>query len=373
MNHYNDNLSLENIGEQAIGLLKELIKIPSFNCREKNVADYIESFLSEHSLSVSRKYNNIWCYNQFYDGSKPTILLDSHQNTVKPNQQYINHPLDAFIKEGKLFGLGSNDAGGALVSLIFTFLYFNQQSDLPFNLCLAITGEEENSGERGIRCIVKELRSITFAIVGEPTHMEMAIEEKGLMVLNCIATGIAGHAAREEGINAIYKAIRDINWFSTYHFPIEEGQPDPVKMTVTQINAGLQHNIIPAECRFTVDIRFDHSYTQKEILNTISNHTFCEIAVRPNVLIPSSIDLLHPVVQAGLKIGRKIYSSSTSSDQAWLEIPSIKMGPGDSLRSHLADEFIYVSEVTDGIQIYIDLLTSIFPCYEATQPIRAGG
>lgn len=190
--------------------------------------------------------------------------------------------------------------------------------------------------------------------------MEMAIDELRSMVLNCVSTGLSGHAAREEGINAINKAIKDIEWFSTYRFPIELGEPDPVKMVVTQINAGVQHNVIPAVCRFTVDIRFDHSYTQKEILNIISNHTFCEIAVRPAISTPAAIDLLQ-VVKSGFNIGRKTYRSAASADQVWLEMPSLKMGPGDPSRLHMADEFIYVSEINDGIQIYVDLLTSISP------------
>jgi acetylornithine deacetylase len=266
-----------------------------------------------------------------------------------------------------LYGLGSNDAGGPLVSLISTFIHFYERTDLPFNLCLAATAEEENSGQKGIKCILDDLMPVAFAIVGEPTNMQLAIAEKGSMVLDCLSTGRSGHAAREEGDNAIYKAIKDIHWFSTYKFPLERDLPDPVKMTVTQISAGLQHNIVPGECSFTVDIRFDHSYTSKEILNTIKNHTFCDTTLRPNVLTPSATDVMHPIVKAGLVIGRKTYISATSSDQGWLEMPSIKMGPGDSARSHTAYEYIYLAEISDGITIYIDLLESIFP-YLADNP-----
>ena len=358
---------MERIYEQAVILLENLIRTPSFSGEENLVADHVEHFLNEQGVFTMRKFNNIWCYNRYFDLSKPTILLNSHLDTVQPNSQYTNDPFNPIIKDGKLYGLGSNDAGGPLVSLISTFLYFHEKCDLPFNLCLATTAEEENSGKKGIRCILDDLMPIAFAIVGEPTNMHIAISEKGSMVLDCVSTGRSGHAAREEGDNAIYKAIRDINWFSTYRFPIEHPLPNPVKMTVTQINAGLQHNIVPGECSFTVDIRFDHNYTIKEILNTITNHTFCETSLRANILNPSSIDVMHPIVKSGLSIGRKTYISPTSSDQGWLNMPSVKMGPGDSARSHTADEYIYLSEISDGITIYIDLLNSLFP-YLANHP-----
>lgn len=350
---------MKSLHNQALALLEKLIRIPSFSGEEKLVADQIEEFLTEQYVFTMRKYNNVWCYNKHFDPAKPIILLNSHHDTVQPNHQYKNDPYNPVQKDGKLYGLGSNDAGGPLVALISTFLHFYERKDLSFNLCLAATAEEENSGQKGIKCILDDLMPISFAIVGEPTNMHMAIAEKGSMVLDCLSTGRAGHAAREEGDNAIYKAIRDISWFSTYIFPIESDLPDPVKMTVTQINAGLQHNIVPAECNFTVDIRFDHSYSAKEILNTIKNHTFCDTTLRANVLKPSSIDILHPIVQAGIAIGRKTYVSPTSSDQGWLDMPSIKMGPGDSARSHTADEFIYLAEISDGITIYIDLLDTL--------------
>lgn len=352
---------MKQLYEQAVLLLEKLISIRSFSGEESAAADAVEKFLNERSVSTIRKFNNIWCYNKYFDQEKPIIMLNSHLDTVKPNSQYVNDPFKPLIKEGKLYGLGSNDAGAPLVSLISTFLYFYERKDLPFNLCLATTAEEENSGQKGIKCILDDLMPISFAIVGEPTNMQLAIAEKGSMVLDCISTGRSGHAAREEGDNAIYKAIKDIAWFSTFDFPIESNMPNPVKMTVTQINAGLQHNIVPGECYFTVDIRFDHSYTAREILNTIKNHTFCDTTLRPNVLTPSSIDILHPLVKAGIAIGRQTYISPTSSDQGWLEMPSVKMGPGDSARSHTADEYIYLSEIRDGIPIYIDLLESIFP------------
>ncbi|PWS30553.1 M20/M25/M40 family metallo-hydrolase [Pedobacter paludis] len=351
---------LNQLYNMAIDLLAKLISIPSFSGSENETADEIESHLAKYGINTIRKHNNVWCYNKFFDIEKPTILLNSHHDTVKPNEQYTLNPFDAFIIDDKLHGLGSNDAGASLVSLVATFMYFYRQENLPFNLCLAATAEEETSGVNGIRSILNDLKPISFAIVGEPTNMQMAISEKGSMVIDCIAKGRSGHAAREEGDNAIYKAIRDIEWFSHYNFPVEDGMPASVKMTVTQISAGLQHNIVPGNCSFTVDIRFDHNYTSREILNVIINHTVSSFNVRPNILNPSNIDLLHPIVVAGLALGRKTYLSPTSSDQGWLEMPSVKMGPGESARSHTADEFVFVEEIEEGITIYIRLLESIF-------------
>lgn len=345
--------------QQSIVLLSNLISKPSFSGEEHLTAEIIEEFLHHHGVDTFRKFNNVWCYNYFIDASRPTILLNSHHDTVHPNGQYTLDPFSPEIIEDKLFGLGSNDAGGPLVSLIATFLYFYKRDDLPFNLCLAATAEEETSGELGIRSILKDLKPITFAIVGEPTGMQMAISEKGSMVIDCSAKGRAGHAAREEGDNAIYHALKDIEWFRNYQFPISNNEPAPVKMSVTEIGGGIQHNIVPAECHFTVDIRFDHNYTEKEIINTIINHTSSYFKIRPNVLRPSHIDLTHPIVEAGLSVGRSTYFSPTSSDQGWLDMPSVKIGPGDSARSHTANEYIGIEEIEEGITIYIQILESI--------------
>jgi len=351
---------LNQLYNEAISLLSKLISLPSLSGAEEETAAEIENFFISHGINTIRKHNNIWCYNKFYSAAKPTILLNSHHDTVKPNEQYTLNPFVPIIENEKIYGLGSNDAGASLVSLIAVFTYFCQREDLPFNLCLAATAEEENSGEHGIKSIMNDFEPIAFAIVGEPTGMQMAIAEKGSMVIDCISKGRSGHAAREEGDNAIYKAIKDIEWFSHYNFPIEDNLPQPVKMTVTQINAGLQHNIVPGECSFTVDIRFDHNYTPREILNTIINHTMCTFNVRANILSPSNIDLLHPLVVSGLSLGRKTYLSPTSSDQGWLDMPSVKMGPGESARSHTANEFVLIEEIEEGITIYIRLLESVF-------------
>ena len=351
---------LYTLSDDPLDLLKKLIATPSFSGEEQETADLIDAFLHKHHVFTFRKRNNIWCYNKNFDPAKPTLLLNSHHDTVRPTKAYNFNPFLPFIQEGKLYGLGSNDAGGCLVSLIAAFLHFHEFENLPYNLCLAATAEEETSGEYGLKCILPELHNIAFAIVGEPTQMEMAVAEKGSMVLDCTSFGKAGHAAREEGDNAIYKALLDIQWFSDFIFPIEGELQSPVKMTVTEVHAGLQHNIVPAECEFTVDIRFTHSWTPKEILTTIQNHTNCQIKIRPNVMKPSFIDGYHPLVMAGKEIGRTTYCSPTSSDQGWLEVPSMKMGPGDSARSHTADEFIYVEEIRSGIVTYIWMLENLF-------------
>lgn len=350
---------LNHLYQESLELLSSLITIPSFSGDEMLTADQIESFLNLHGINTFRKYNNIWCYNKYMDASKPTILLNSHHDTVKPNEQYTRDPFNPMIENEKIFGLGSNDAGGALVALTAAFLYFFDRKDLSFNLCLATTAEEENSGELGIGSILTDFKEIAFAIVGEPTGMQMAIAEKGSMVIDCVSKGRSGHAAREEGDNAIYHALKDIDWFKGYTFPIMDNQPQPVKMSVTEIRAGIQHNIVPAVCNFTVDIRFDHNYTEREIVNTIINHTLCHFTIRPNVLKPSFIDILHPLVVSGLALGRKTYLSPTSSDQGWLDMPSVKMGPGNSARSHTADEFIGIEEIEEGIDIYISLLEGL--------------
>jgi acetylornithine deacetylase len=350
---------IDQLAEDSIKLLRELIKIPSLSREEDQTAALLKSFFRTHQIHFHEKANNIWAYNAHYDPSKPTILLNSHHDTVKPNPGYTRDPFAADMEDGKLFGLGSNDAGGALVSLIAAFRYFYPNPDLQYNLCLAATAEEEISGLNGIELILPELGTLDFAIVGEPTEMHLAIAEKGLMVLDCVATGVAGHAARDEGDNAIYKAIKDIEWFSTYRFPRESEVFGPVKMSVTVVNAGSQHNVVPATCNFTVDVRLTDAYSMEEVLQIIREHVSSEVQPRSMRLKPSSIDKHHPIVLAGLGMGRKTYGSPTTSDQALLNIPSLKMGPGFSGRSHMADEYIYVREIQEAISIYITLLNKI--------------
>jgi len=345
--------------QQALFLLQQLISIPSFSREENKTADVLELFLKRKGITVNRKINNIWAWNKHFDAAKPTILLNSHHDTVKPNSGYTRDPYDAAIEDGKLFGLGSNDAGGCLVSLIATFLYFYDKPDLKYNLCLATTAEEEISGVNGLELIIPELGKLEFGIVGEPTLMQLAIAERGLMVLDCTTHGVAGHAAREEGENAIYKALTDIEWFRNYKFPKYSESFGAVKMSVTIINAGSQHNVVPASCVFTVDVRVTDAYRNEEVLEIIRQHVNCDVKPRSVRLKPSSIDKSHPIVQAGIKLGRSTYGSPTTSDQSLLDIPSLKIGPGDSARSHTADEFVYVAEIREGIELYIKMLEAV--------------
>lgn len=350
---------LHHLFESAYELLKTLISIPSFSKSEDKTADCIEKFFATYNIPTNRKMNNIWAFNQFYDASKPTILLNSHHDTVKPNTSYTLNPFEAIEKDGKLYGLGSNDAGGCLVSLIATFLYFYNQENLKYNLVLAATAEEEISGFNGIESIFKKLGPIDFAIVGEPTEMNLAIAEKGLLVLDCVAKGTSSHAAHPNHDNAILNALEDIQWFNTYKFDKVSDLLGEVKMTVTIINSGSQHNVVPDSCQFTVDVRTTEMYSNTEIFNIIQQNIRSKVTPRSLRLNSSSIPLSHPFVQAGLKMGRTYYGSPTSSDQAVIPCPSLKMGPGLSTRSHSSDEFIYVEEIKEAIQIYNSVLTQI--------------
>ena len=344
---------------EARQLLESLIALPSFSREEDKTADLIEAFLSRHGVATHRKLNNVWAYNQHFHPGRPTVLLNSHHDTVRPNAGYTRDPFQPLVEEGKLYGLGSNDAGGCLVSLLATFLYFYPRQDLAYNLVIAATAEEEVSGQNGIELIYPGLGPIAFAIVGEPTQMHLAVAEKGLMVLDAVARGRSGHAAREEGDNAIYKAMADIAWFRAYRFPKVSEYLGPVKMSVTLIQAGTQHNVVPDRCTYTVDVRVTDSYTHEEVLDIIQSHVASEVSPRSMRLRSSRIDKDHPVVQAGLKMGRKTYGSPTSSDQALIPATSVKIGPGDSARSHTADEFIYLEEIQEGIAIYISLLSQV--------------
>lgn len=345
--------------DDSIDLLRRLISIPSLSKEEDNTALLIQQFLQDRGVKTHRRNNNVWAYNEHFDSDKPTILLNSHHDTVKPNPGYSRDPFAAEIIDGKLFGLGSNDAGGCLVSLIAVFIHFYKEKNLKYNLCLAATAEEEISGKNGIELILPDLGELEFAIVGEPTLMQLAIAERGLMVLDCVVHGKAGHAAREEGDNAIYKAMKDINWFKTYEFAKKSALFGQVKMSVTIIDAGSQHNVVPAVCNFTVDVRVTDAYRNEEVLKIISQNVDCEVNPRSTRLKSSFISHEHPIVKAGIAMGRETYGSPTTSDQALLDIPSLKMGPGDSARSHMADEYIYLSEIEEGIELYIKLLTGI--------------
>lgn len=350
---------IEQLQKDSLELLKQLISIQSFSKEEDKTADAIAHFLKERNIKINRKLNNIWAYNKYFDAAKPTLLLNSHHDTVKPNSGYTRNPYDAAVEDGKLYGLGSNDAGGCLVSLVATFLYYYEQEGLTYNICLATTAEEEISGNNGLECILPDLGELEFAIVGEPTQMNLAIAERGLLVLDCTVHGKAGHAAREEGENAIYKALRDIDWFRSYRFSKVSEMFGPLKMSVTIINAGSQHNVVPATCTFTVDVRVTDAYTNEEVLKIIRTNVDCDVKPRSVRLKPSSIDKEHPIVQAGIGLGRSTYGSPTTSDQALLSIPSLKVGPGDSARSHMADEYIFTKEIEEGIALYIAMLKPV--------------
>lgn len=353
------NKNIEQLIEDSKSLLAQLIEIPSFSREEDKTADCICHFLIQRGISNNQVGNNVIAYNKHFDSSKPTILLNSHHDTVKPNPGYTKNPFQAIIEDDKLYGLGSNDAGGCLVSLIAAFLYYYPDDNLAYNICLIASAEEEVSGKNGIEEAYKHVHPCDFAIVGEPTLLDLAVAEKGLMVLDCTTYGESGHAAREEGVNAIYKAIKDINWFNSFKFPKESSFLGPVKMSVTVIHAGSQHNVVPAECKYVVDVRTTDVYSNMEVLEIIQSHVDSEVQPRSTRLNPSTIPTDHPIVKAGLELGKKMYGSPTMSDQALLPIPSIKVGPGDSARSHTADEFIYLHELTEGVTFYITLLGKI--------------
>ncbi|MFD2597888.1 M20 family metallo-hydrolase [Sphingobacterium corticis] len=354
-----NNAVLSSLQSESIALLQRLIETPSFSREEDKTADIIFGFLESKEISAKREGNNIIAYNKHFDVEKPTILLNSHHDTVKPNPGYTRDPFSAEIIDGKLFGLGSNDAGGCLVSLIAAFTYFYNQGNLTHNLCLIASAEEEVSGKNGVEAAYASVVPCSFAIVGEPTLLDLAVAEKGLMVLDGLAIGESGHAAREEGVNAIYKALADINWFQTFQFPKVSSYLGPVKMSVTMINAGSQHNVVPAECSYVVDVRTTDVYSNVEVLQIIQEHVQSKVTPRSTRLNPSTIPVDHPIVLAGLAMGKKTYGSPTMSDQALLPIPSLKVGPGHSARSHSADEFIYVDEVNAGVAFYIELLQAV--------------
>ncbi len=353
-------MNTELLYQDAVALLKQLIATPSFSGAEDQTASLICRFLGTHQMEHSRSGNNVWALNKYFDSAKPTILLNSHHDTVKPNKAYTRDPFTPSVEDGRLFGLGSNDAGGCVVSLLSAFRYFYDKKDLKYNMAIALTAEEENSGNGGIESILDQLpANIAFAIVGEPTLTDSAIAEKGLMVLDCIARGVAGHAAREEGDNAIYRAVDDVLWFRNFRFPKVSETLGPVKMTVSVIRAGELHNMVPSECRFTVDVRVTDAYTHEEVLEIIRQNVKCEIYPRSTRLRSSSIDKDHPIIKAALKLGKKIYGSPTTSDQALIPTASVKVGPGDSARSHSADEFIWLREIKEGIKTYIGMLEAV--------------
>ena len=352
-------MTQDQIASESVELLKSMIEIPSFSREEKDVADYLEEKFSDWGLKPSRIGNNLWMRNKEWSDDKPVILLNSHLDTVRPAGGWNYDPFKAIVEEQRITGLGSNDAGASVVSLLATFRYFFEAENLPYNLLFCASAEEEISGENGVASILVQLGRIDLAIVGEPTQMHIAIAEKGLLVLDCEAKGRSGHAARNEGENAIYKAIKDIQIIQSYHFPLESAVLGPVKMTVTQIEAGKQHNVVPDSCRFVVDVRTNEFYSNKEAYQIISELIQSEVHPRSFRLNSSGISADHPLVKRGISLGLQVYGSPTTSDQAVIPYPSIKMGPGDSARSHTPNEYIMINEIKEGIAIYVKLLEEL--------------
>ena len=339
-------MNLENLSAAAIQLLKDLIEIPSLSSEEQQTAKRIEVWFNVNDIPFNRNQNNVWAVNKYFETSKPTLLLNSHHDTVKPNNGYTKDPFKAQVEAGKLYGLGSNDAGGSLVSLIAAFTHFYALKDLNYNLVLVASAEEENSGKAGLNSMLSIIPNIDVAIVGEPTLLQLAVAEKGLVVFDAIVKGTPGHAAHPNTDNAIYNSIKVLEWFKDFQFDKISDSLGPVKMTVTQINAGKQHNTIPAGVSLVIDVRVNDQYSNSEIAEILQKNSPCDSIIPRSLRLNSSyIPLEHPLVQSGIQIGRETYGSPTLSDQSVLSCPSLKLGPGDSTRSHTADEFIFIDEI----------------------------
>lgn len=349
---------INNFINDSIDLLKKLIAIPSFSKEEKAVADFLEERLKNMGLKPERLLNNIWVTAPNYQANRPTLLLNSHIDTVKPSNNWSTDPFTPLEKDGKIIGLGSNDAGAPLVSLLAAFRYLSQKEQ-NYNLIFAATAEEEISGSNGIVALLSSLGKIDLGVVGEPTQMRMAVAEKGLMVIDGTVEGKAGHAARDEGVNAIYKALPIIDFFQKYKFEKESEFLGPVKMTVTGIQAGSQHNVVPDQCTFMMDVRVNECYSNQEVFEILQSKVDCQLKARSYRLNSSSISQEHPIVKRGISLGLTPFGSPTLSDQALMRFTTIKIGPGDSARSHTADEFIFTQEIKEGVEKYIKILDGL--------------
>lgn len=344
--------------EDAVYLLKNLIEIPSFSKEEKSVADHLETYIGSRGYKANRIANNVWIMSEDYDVNKPTLLLNSHLDTVHPTVGWTRQPHKATKENGRMYGLGSNDAGASLSALLHAFFILSKRKQ-KYNLIFAASAEEEISGKNGMELLLTELPHLDFAVVGEPTGMQMAIAEKGLMVVDCVAKGKSGHAARNEGVNAIYKAIKDIEWIQSTQLPKVSPSLGPVKMTVTMVHAGTQHNVIPDECTFVIDVRSNECYSNQEIFSILDVNLDSDVSARSFRLTSSGIPMDTPIVCRGLELGMSTFGSPTLSDQAFLHFPSLKIGPGDSSRSHTADEYIEIEEINHAIISYISLLDGL--------------
>jgi len=349
-------MTQQQLTEKALELLKQLISIQSFSSEEDKTADAIQEWMKRLEIPFERVHNNVFAKNRFWDDSKPTLLLNSHHDTVKPNQAYTKDPFHPHIEAGELYGLGSNDAGGCLVSLLATFAYYYAAENLNHNILMVASMEEESAGENSLRGLLPKLPKIDVAIVGEPTLMDLAIAEKGLIVFDAVVKGTPSHAAHPNNNNSIYNTISVLEWFKNYKFKKTSDALGDVKMTVTQINAGSQHNVVPSQVEMVIDVRVNDAYSNKEIADLLKSEAPCELHERGLKLNSSKINKSHALVQSGMALGRKTYGSPTLSDQAALSCQSLKLGPGDSTRSHSADEYIYVHEIEEGIDLYIKIL-----------------
>lgn len=350
---------IEELTKSAIELLKDLIAIQSYSGQEHQTADRIAEWLNNEDIKVHRKKNNVYAFNRNYQEGKPLLLLNSHHDTVKPNSAYTRDPFQAEVIDGKLFGLGSNDAGGPLVSLMACFAYWYELENLSHNIVLVASAEEENSGPNGLNSMLEILPPIDVAIVGEPTLLDLAIAEKGLVIFDAEVHGTPSHAAHPNDNNSIYNTIPVLEWFRNFSFPKVSPTLGEVKVTVTQINAGTQHNVVPAKVDLVIDVRVNDCYSNREIAEILEAEAPCNLKARSLRLNSSRIDPEHPLVLAGIAMGRNTYGSPTLSDQAALSCPSLKLGPGDSRRSHSADEYIFVEEIEKGIALYIAMLEKL--------------
>ena len=358
--NFDMNISESNVN-QAVELLKVLINTPSLSREEGDATDRLQHFIERGApvqCEVHRHLNNLWCVAPGYDASRPTLLLDAHIDTVKPVSGWSKHPFTPIIEGDRIYGLGSNDDGASLVTLLQVF-YQICQSKQSYNTIFVASAEEEVSGKNGIESLIPHLPPVTCAIIGEPTSMHPAVAEKGLMVLDCVAKGVSGHAARNEGVNALYNAIKDIEWFRNYKYPKSSELFGDVKMTVTQINAGTQHNVIPDSCSYVVDIRSNECYSNKELLEIIKANVGSSVTARSTRLNSSCLSLDHPLVKRAIELGRKPYGSPTLSNQALLDFPTLKMGPGDTARSHTANEFVLISEIREGMKLFAEMLDGL--------------
>lgn len=353
-------MGLEKLTSDAIQLLKKLIETQSFSSEEDLTAGHIEAWFKECNINFKRTKNNVWAVNKHFEAGKPNLLLNSHHDTVKPNSAYTKDPFKAIVEDGKLFGLGSNDAGGCLVSLIATFTHYYNYENLKYNLVIVASAEEESSGPNGLNSMLSIIPEVDVAIVGEPTLMNLAVAEKGLVVFDAVIEGTPSHAAHPNDNNAIYNSIEALKWFKDLKFEKGSDALGDVKLTVTQVNAGSQHNVVPGHVDLVIDVRVNDAYSNTEIAEILQKKApVTSITPRSLRLNSSSIPMEHDLVKAGLAMGRTSYGSPTLSDQAVLSCPSLKLGPGDSTRSHSADEFIYIHEIEEGIKIYIELLNRV--------------